>query len=70
MRVADYRYSIIRGHRDTDGTWNKVEASGLTLEAARAKEAELTKAEKKLHPKKTSWTRDVFCLQLESKGTE
>jgi hypothetical protein len=67
---VSYTYSVIRGHRDTDGSWNKVEASGLSLEAARAKEAELTKAEKILHPEKTCWTRDVFCLELEEKGTE
>jgi hypothetical protein len=63
--VKLYRYSVIRSHRDTDGTWERVEGSGLTLAEAKAKAAELGAAEHKAYPTKTSWTIDSFIPQLE-----
>lgn len=59
-------YQVIRSINPKNGKWhNKVEATGLDWEAAKKLEDELTLAERKAHPDRTSWTRDVFYCELE-----
>ena len=58
-------YRIIRNHRDTDGQWDVVVQSGLDWNTADAKRNELSRAEMALHPTKTSWTRDLFIVEME-----
>lgn len=54
-------YGVIRSNRGKEA----IEASGLSLAAAKQKAAELSKAEAALHPEQTTWTRDMFIPQLE-----
>jgi hypothetical protein len=58
-------YSIVRSHRDNDGEWEKIVDSGLDWNTAKARAEELSEAERRAHPEKTSWTRDLFIPQLE-----
>jgi hypothetical protein len=59
-------YSIVRHHRDLDGEWEKVVESGIIgYKSASAKSEALNETERKLHPTKTSWSRDLFIPRLE-----
>jgi hypothetical protein len=60
------RYSVIKSHRGRDlKVWEKVVATDLSLEDARRKERELNDTERAAHPELSSWTRDLFFIQLE-----
>lgn len=64
--LTQRRYSVIRNHRGLGAdVWEKVEVSGLTLEAARKAEAQFEQAEQEAHPGTTSWQHDIFYRQLE-----
>ena len=59
-------YSVVRNSHPDAGVWcDKIECSGLTWEAAKAKAAELTAAENKAFPGRSSWSGDIFWIQME-----
>jgi hypothetical protein len=67
--MIGHTYSVIRNHRGKDGDcWDKIVVSGLTWEAAQAKERELIAAEIAAHPEQTCWARDVFWILMEGSG--
>lgn len=59
-------YAILRSSRWSGTTVETVIEGGLNWEAADAKRNVLTASEAELHPDQTSWTRDLFIVQMES----
>jgi hypothetical protein len=63
---AERHYRILRCHRDTDGDWQKTVAQGIAgYPKAKAIAAEMQRRYDAKHPKKTSWTKDLFIPELE-----
>jgi hypothetical protein len=63
---ARRRYSVIHNQRPNSQSIETVVASGLTWDAATAKRKQLQDAEKLANPGKSSWTIDIFTIQLET----
>lgn len=63
-------YSVIRGEHPAAGEWTQsVVETGLTFEAARASQAARDRAERLLHPERSSWTATHHHIQLEEPST-
>lgn len=59
-------YSIIRNRRIAGRSLDTVIESGLSWETASSKREELQLAERRANPMKTSWSMDIFNIQLET----
>jgi len=57
-------YTVSRNQRSKAEISNAVVASGLCLAEARTLQEKLQNAEATAKPNETSWTRDVFWLEL------
>ena len=58
-------YSIIRSSRQSQKTVKTLVETGLSWEAADSKRDELAAVDRAENPHKSSWTRDVFVVQME-----
>jgi HrpA-like RNA helicase len=63
-------YDVIRNRRDQSGSHDEVVVRGLPLKEAREKAVELQHEYSKANPGKTSWTSDLFHIQLDTKLLE
>lgn len=59
-------YSIIRSSRQSQRTVETVVETGLSWEAADSERNKLADADRAENPLKSSWTRDVFVVQMET----
>ena len=59
-------YSILRSSRTSGKTIETVVTTGLSWEVASSERAKLDAAEAEAHPLQTSWTSDLFIIQLEA----
>jgi hypothetical protein len=59
-------YSIIRSSRKNQKIVETVLETGLSWEAADSQRNELAEADRAENSLKSSWTRDVFVVQMES----
>jgi hypothetical protein len=58
-------YSILRSSRQNQKTVETVVDTGMSWEAADSKRNKRDAAERKAHPEKSSWTRDLFIVRME-----
>lgn len=58
-------YSILRSSRQGQKTVETVVDTGLSWEKADSTRNGYDEAERKAHPEKTSWTRDLFIVRME-----
>lgn len=58
-------YSVYRHHRENSVNSETLVESGLDWNTAKTKAEQLSEAERKLHPLKTSWSRDLFIPHFE-----
>jgi hypothetical protein len=63
-------YDVIRNRRDQSGSHDEVVVRGLPLKEAREKAVELQHEYSKANPGKSSWTCDLFSIQLDTKLLE
>ena len=63
MNLPTYR--ILRNTRHGSGWQDIIEAKGLCWEEAAQRRDRMTEEEIVKHPNKTSWTRDVFIIEME-----
>ncbi len=61
-------YSIIRSSRRCQKTVNTVLEQGLSWETADSRRNQLAANDRAEHPLRSSWSRDVFVVQMELAG--
>ena len=65
--MSNRRYRIIRSSNDPNtGRSETVVATGLTIDEAHKKQSELEAAEDSANPEKSSWTVNLYHIQLET----
>lgn len=63
--MTDRTYSIIRSRRRSQKTVETIVATGLSWADADSQRNAMAEADRAAHPTESSWTRDVFVVQLE-----